>query len=131
MVCGHSNLAQITRLTEDITPNYPIPQTEEEALSYLYFIDRTQHNNGYTLDLINYEKLIYIEVNFSSNKKIQQLLINIKENIANNFILKHKYIQRITDDLCPNIVSTTYKQGLKKFDQTLVIRGCADFEYFI
>lgn len=131
MITEYKNLKQISRLTDNIELNYPIPQNEQEALDYLYFLDRTAFDNGYSLDLINYEKLIYIELNFSSNLTIRQLLMNIKQNISNNFLIKHKYIKRLTDDLYDTIITTTYKQGLKRFDRDLVLRGSADFEYII
>lgn len=131
MIFEHKNLAQISRLTDDIVANYPVPKTEKEALNYLYFVDRTLFDNSYSLDLINYEKLIYIEVNFSSNATIRQLLINIKQNISDNFIIKHKYLQRLTDNLCADEIQTTYKQGLKRFDRDLILRGSEDFEYII
>lgn len=131
MIFEYKNFAQISRLTNDIDANYPVPCSEQEALNYLYFLDRTLFDNGYSLDLIDYEKLIYIEVNFSTNKTIRQLLINVKQNISDNFVIKHKYIQRLTDDLCTNAIETTYKQGLKRFDRDLVLRGSEDFEYII
>ena len=131
MIFEHKNFAQISRLTDDIIEDYPVPKTETEALNYLYFLDRTLFDNSYSLDLIDYEKLIYIEVHFSTNLTIRQLLITIKQNISDNFIIKPKYIQRITDDLCSNEIKTTYKQGLKRFDRDLVLRGSEDFEYII
>ena len=131
MIFEHKNQVQIARLTDNIELKYPIPRNEKEALDYLYFIDRTLYDNAYSLDIINYEKLIYIEQTFFMNKTVQQLFVNIKENIANNFLIKHKYIQRLTDDLCDKELDTTYKQEIKRFDRNLILRGSADFEYVI
>lgn len=61
MIFQHKNQVQIARLTDNIELKYPIPRNEKEALDYLYFIDRTLYDNAYSLDIINYEKLIYIE----------------------------------------------------------------------
>jgi hypothetical protein len=71
MIHGRSNYIHIHRLIDDIEPQYPIPMNENEALEYLYFLDRTNNNNLSTIDLIDYEKLIYIELNFLDNIKIQ------------------------------------------------------------
>lgn len=105
MIHGFSNYIQIHRLIDDIEPEYPIPTNEEEALEYLYFLDRTYNDNAYTTDLIDYEKLIYIELKFSNNLKIQQLIKLIKQNISNNFLFKHKYIQRLTDKTYLNTIT--------------------------
>lgn len=133
MIFEKRNLLQLYRLTDNIQLNYPIPKDEKEALDYLYFLDRTFYNNNYSDDLTDYEKLIYIEYTYPSNKKIQQLIKNIKENIANNFLLKYRYIARLTDDMYLNELTTTYKQGLidSSEDRYLMLRGSKDCEYTI
>lgn len=131
MIYQYKNLIQLRRLTDNIPNADPIPVDESEAINYLYFLDRTFFDNGYSLDLINYEKLIYIEFTYPFNQKIQQLIKNIKQNIANNFSLKYKYIQRLTDNMCSDIITKEYKQSLQDWDKDMMIRGYKDFEYSI
>lgn len=134
MIHNKKDLIQLMRLTEDIQIDYPIPRTEKDALNYLYFLDRTYFDNSYSSDLVDYEKLIYIEYNFSQNKTIQQLLKNIKENISNNYLLKYKYIARLTDDLYINEINKRYSdRGIvtASEDRYLMLRGSEDCEYVI
>lgn len=89
-------------MIDDIEPEFPLITTEQEALKYLYFIDQTYANSSSVYNIIDYELIIYIELFFQNNTEIQQLLTNIKANIYHDFIVKHKYIKRLTDDLCKN-----------------------------
>lgn len=131
MIYQYKNLVQLKRLTDNIPNAYPIPKDENEALNYLYFLDRTFFDNSYSLDLINYEKLIYIEYTYPFHHTIQSLIKNIKQNIANNFNLKYKYIQRITDNMCSDLIEQNYVQNLQTWDKDMIIRGSEDFEYSI
>lgn len=97
-----SDYYQIHKMTDCITPEFPIISNEKDALKYLYFLDKTNLNASSVYNIIDYELLIYLEFFFSENKEIQSLLKNIKEKVYHDFILKHKYIKRLTDDLCKN-----------------------------
>ncbi len=100
MIFGFGNYNQFHRMTDSIPSEYPLITTEEQAMKYLYFLDRTLLDNSNSTDIINYELLIYLELQFYDNRKIQELIYNIKENIYNNFVIKTKFIKRVTDDLC-------------------------------
>lgn len=89
-------------MTQYIPKSFPLISSEQDALKYLYLIDCALANSSTVYNIIDYELLIYLELYFQKNEEIQQLLLNIKENIYHNFILKHKYICRITDDVCKN-----------------------------
>lgn len=102
MINNKKDFIQIHKMTDYIPRSFPLISTEEEALKYLYLIDGAAANVSTTYNIIDYELLIYLELYFQNNQEIQQLLSNIKANIYHNFILKHKYIMRITDDLCKN-----------------------------
>lgn len=118
----------IHSMIDDIENSYPIPKNIEEAIEYLYFLDRTFYDNLYSIDLIDYEKLIYIEIQFGENKKVLQLISNIKNNISNNFIIKHKYISRITDDLIEKTLKERYPDPPCHRDmKDILIRGGDDF----
>lgn len=45
--------------------------------------------------LIDYEKLIFLEIKFNNHPEIQNLLKQIKFRINNNYIYKQKYLIRI------------------------------------
>ena len=69
----------------------------QEALSYLQKI----YNNLQLLDnqyeIINYEKLIYIDYYYNENEDIQFYLKKIKKKIAKTWINKQKLINRLTN----------------------------------
>ena len=102
MINNKRDFLQIHRMTDHIPRSFPLISTEKDALKYLYLIDGAAANASTIYNVIDYELLIYLELYFQDNQEIQQLLSNIKTNIYHNFILKHKYIMRITDDLCTN-----------------------------
>lgn len=95
--------------------DYPIILTEEEALNYLNYINQNNflYNNISNYDIIDYEKLIFIEYIFIDNQNIQKLLIEIKKNIANGYYLKNQYKNRIFDfkDITLDPVNIDYSNG--------------------
>lgn len=92
---------QIHKMCDDIpTDFFPLLTSEEKVLKLLYLWDLTANDAGNTLNVIDYEQLIYFELLFKKNEKIQQLISNIKANTYSKYVLKHKYIKRLTDDLC-------------------------------
>lgn len=78
---------------------YPICLTEEEAISYLEMIGHPEflYNNINNYDIIDYEKLIYIEIVYGHNDFIQELLFNIKKSISQGYQIKNQYKNRIID----------------------------------
>lgn len=100
MITNSIDYFQIHRMTDDIPKEFPLITSEQDALKYLYFLDQTLANSSAVYNIIDYELIIYIELSFQDNKKIQQLLKTIKSNVYHDFIIKHKYIKRLTDDLC-------------------------------
>lgn len=72
--------------------------TEEDSIEYLLFLSRTYWNNLATIDIIDYEKLIYIELEFPDNYQIQNLISILKENIFKNYKYKNKLLSRIIDN---------------------------------
>lgn len=109
MINNSVDYFQIHRMIDDIEPEFPLITNEQDALKYLYFLDQTYANSSAVYNIIDYELIIYIELFFQNNKEIQQLLTSIKSNVYHDFIAKHKYIKRLTDDLC--------KQNLPKIPQ--------------
>lgn len=92
---------QIHRMCDDIPGDFfPLLTSEEKVLKLLYLWDRTLNDNSSSLNIIDYEQLIYFELLFKNNVKIQQLINNIKATTYSKYILRHKYIKRLTDDLC-------------------------------
>lgn len=78
---------------------YPLPLTEEEGLKYLQFLNKPNflYNNISNFDIIDYEKLIYIENTFKQNETIQNIIKEIKNNIANGYQIRNQYKNRIFD----------------------------------
>lgn len=108
----HANFAYIL----DNTPtDYPVCLTEEEGLKYLEIINSREfgYNNINAYDIIDYEKLIYIETMYPNNQEIQVLLQAIKANIAYGYRLKNQYKNRIIDMPIYNdwIVDEEKKEG--------------------
>lgn len=80
---------------------YPLCKDEEDALLYLkLLLDKDfLYLNWLNFDVIDYEKIIYIEMNFSNNEEIKQLLDILKSNISNNYIIKNNYLNRIKSNI--------------------------------
>ena len=76
---------------------YPLCKNAEEAIEYLKIFSDPEFgfHNGFNYDTTDYEKLFYIEINFSDNVIIQELLQEIKIKIAEGYIRKHNYLKRI------------------------------------
>ena len=95
--------------------NYPITITETEALDYLNYINKSNflYNNISNYNIIDYEKLIFIEYTFINNQEIQELLIEIKKNIADGYYIKNQYKNRIFDfkNIILNPIDIDYSNG--------------------
>ena len=75
--------------------NY-IPLPPINTIQYLQkILNNPQINNGNVLDLINYEKLITIEMQNKNNEEVQILCNQIKQIIADNYINKQKLLIRL------------------------------------
>ena len=80
MINNSIDYFQIHRMTDNIPKEFPLITSEQDALNYLYFLDQTLANSSAVYNIIDYELIIYIELSFQDNKKIQQLLKTIKSN---------------------------------------------------
>ena len=69
----------------------------QEALSYLQKIYNNLQLLDNQYDIINYEKLIYIDYYYNENEDIQFYLKKIKKKIAKTWINKQKLINRLTN----------------------------------
>ena len=66
--------------------------TEEKAIKEISYYQENSNDMAY--DLINYERLIFLEYYFSDNKKIQDLISKLKTTIYENYIMRKKLINR-------------------------------------
>lgn len=73
----------------------------EQALKYINYITNKQftYHNDNNYDGLNYEKIIYIETTFAENEEIQLKIKNLKNYIAQNYLFKQKYLQRIKSNV--------------------------------
>lgn len=123
MIDNKRDYNQIHKMTDHIPKTFPLISSEEEALKYLYLIDRSIANSSTVYNVIDYELLIYLELYFQNNEEIQQLIVNIKENVYHSFILKHKYVLRLTDDLCKNNFPAFVESSTNYYYEELGIKG--------
>lgn len=70
-------------------------ESESEAIYYLNILLNKNMLNNSCYNNINYEKLIYIEVNYKDNVEIQFLLNKIKQQIAENWLKKQQILNRL------------------------------------
>ena len=68
--------------------------TENTAKHFLSKIEKSNLNNG-VFDLIDYEKLIYIYINFLDNSEIKQRIEAIFSLISANLEIREKYKLKI------------------------------------
>lgn len=104
-------------ILKDTPINYPLCQNEEDALKYLEllceenFIYRINSN----FNIVDYEKLIYIEEKFKDSIKIQNILSVIKKDIMNFYIEKYSFLERLNDCKIDLEAEKTWHQGHLKF----------------
>lgn len=91
---------------------YPLCNSKEEALKYLKLIDHPDFFYGTfsNYDIIDYPKLIYIEVEFGDDEEIKKILNSIKNTIKSAFIYKHQYFQRITNPISKEHFNSKFDQ---------------------
>ena len=75
--------------------------TEQQALHYLKLINNLfpYYSNMSNYDLIDYQKIIYLEETFANNKEIIFLIKQIKTKISEFYIYKNKYFKRLTNNI--------------------------------
>lgn len=76
---------------------------EQQALKYLKLINNLMpyYSNMSNYDMIDYQKLIYLEETFLDNEEIISLIKQIKTQISTSYIYKQKYFKRITNNIPP------------------------------
>lgn len=93
-----SNFHYLVKNTEVIQP---LQIEREQTLKYLKLINSFNkfYSNLCNYDLIDYQRLIYIENIYQDDEEIIQLIKEIKARISDSYIYKHKYIKRITNPI--------------------------------
>lgn len=89
---------------------------EEQALKYLKLINNITpyYSNMSNYDLIDYQKMIYLEETFSENIEIMSLIKEIKEKVSQAYVYKHKYLKRITNYIPREEFNYYYDEYLAK-----------------
>lgn len=80
---------------------YPLDLQKEEIIKYLKLINNFNkfYSNLCNYDLIDYERLIYIENTFKDDDDIIKIIEEIKQRISESYVYKHRYIKRITNSI--------------------------------
>lgn len=68
---------------------------EDCALRELQYYLEEGHDNCLNYDVINYERLIYIEEFFSDNEEIRGMLHDLKHIICENYVQRQLLISRL------------------------------------
>lgn len=73
--------------------------SEEEAIKYLKYINNENflYNNVCCYDIVDYEKICYIEMLYKDNKEIQEIIFKIKQKIFEGYEIKNQYRERVLD----------------------------------
>lgn len=58
-----------------------------------YYLDG--NDNALNYDVINYERLFYIEENFIENEEIRNMLDELKHRICHNYVQRQQLIARL------------------------------------
>ena len=102
--------------------SYPVAVTEEEALKYLNLINRDDfmYNNVHCYDIIDYQKLIFLEVHFADSSEVQEKIQVIKNAIAEGYKIQNQYRNRILDMPQNDMLSAElWKEGFYGIPRTL------------
>ena len=104
-------------LLKNTPHSYPIPIDETAAIEYLHLINHMEfyYNNSCCYDLIDYEKIIYIELTFKDNSEIQDLIKSIKELISANYVFKNQYKNRVLDLPDQEFFNTYFKKDKEAY----------------
>lgn len=78
---------------------YPLCADREQALRYLKIINSPNfyYNSFSNYNIIDFEKIIYLDEVFKNDEEIQKLLLEVKGQIARSYNYKNQYLKRITD----------------------------------
>ena len=89
---------------------------EKQALHYLKLINNLipYYSNMSNYDLIDYQKIIYIEETFFNNTQIMSLIKDIKTKISQFYVYKNKYFKRLTNDIPNDYFNYYYDEYLVK-----------------
>jgi hypothetical protein len=116
------NLVSNTRI------DYPLCLDRKDAINFLKLIGHPDFYYGsfHNYDIIDYKKLIYIEMSFQDDLEIQELLKEIKQFITEAFIYKHQYIKRITNPIPRERFEAVYDDFMTGLYDFPVIDGKED-----
>ena len=87
-----------------------LPTSKEEVIEYLKLWNRTYMHNGNTINIIPYEELIYYEIEYKNDEKIQNLIQILKEKIAYFYELKMLLLDNLIDK---NIYNNIKQHNIK------------------
>ena len=96
--------------------NSPLILERQQAFKYLTLINNLNpyYSSNCNYDLIDYQKIIYIEETFKDDEEIILLINKIKKTISNSYLYKHKYIKRLTNDIPREFFDDFYDKYLVK-----------------
>lgn len=99
----------------DSTNNQQILK-RQQALQYLNLINNlgSYYSSNCNYDLINYQKIIYIEETFKDDEEIMSLINSIKKTISSSYAYKCKYIKRLINDIPRESFDNYYDEYLVK-----------------
>ena len=102
-------------LIENTPIEYPLCKNDKEALIYLNLLldEEFIYFNQLCYDLIDYEKIFYIEQNFCYNIDVKEKIEEIKQRISKNYIAKNQYMARLQN----NIIDLDKKKRKTNFGQ--------------
>lgn len=102
-------------LIENTPIEYPLCKNDKEALIYLNLLldEEFIYFNWLCYDLIDYEKIFYIEQNFCYNIDVKEKIEKIKQKISENYVAKNKYMTRLQN----NIIDLDKKKRKTNFGQ--------------
>lgn len=88
-------------LIENTPIEYPLCKNDKEALIYLNLLldEEFIYFNQLCYDLIDYEKIFYIEQNFCYNIDVKEKIEEIKQRISKNYIAKNQYMARLQNNI--------------------------------
>ena len=88
-------------LIQNTPPEYPLCIDKEDAILYLNLLLDPEfiYSNFLNFDIIDYEKILYIELTFSKETEIIEKIQQVKEAIVGNYILKNNYIARLKHNI--------------------------------
>lgn len=99
---------------ENASESLILPKSREEVINYLKFWNRTSLNNNSSIDVIQYEELIYYEIEYFNDEEIQLLIQNLKQKIAKTYKIKGLWIDNLVDKSIYDDIKIDASQIAKK-----------------